>query len=230
MLLIDRAGLPPAVVAALKHLASIPNPEFYEKQRMRFSTWGTPRFISAYGEDLQWLRIPRGLTERVDHLLAGLGSRVETIDDRPPVAPIEVEFTGTLRAQQANAVKGLVAHDLGVLVAPPGAGKTVIACAAIAHHKLPTLVIVDRKELVDQWRSRLAEHLDIDLAQVGQIGAGRDRPSGVIDVAMIQSLARRDDSAVFDNYGVVVVDECHHIPAVSFQACVRALAHAAGSA
>jgi hypothetical protein len=221
MLSIERAGLPPAVIAALKHLGSIANPEFYEKQRMRFSTWNTPRFISTYREDLEWLHLPRGLTERVQELFDGLGSRLEVIDARPAVPPVAFTFTGSLRAQQKAAVADLAGHDLGVLVAPPGAGKTVMACAIIAHHQLPTLVIVDRKELVDQWRSRLTEHLDVDPADVGQIGGGRDRPTGVIDVAMIQSLSRRDDPSVFDAYGLVVVDECHHIPAVSFQACVQ---------
>ena len=221
MLSIERAGLPPAVVAALKHLGSIANPEFYEKQRMRFSTWNTPRFISAYGEDLEWLHLPRGLTGRVHELFDGLGSHLEVVDARPAVPSVALTFTGSLRAQQTAAVADLIGHDVGVLVAPPGVGKTVMASAVIAHHQVPTLVIVDRKELVDQWRSRLAEHLDIDPADVGQIGGGRDRLMGVIDVAMIQSLSRRDDSSVFDTYGLVVVDECHHIPAVSFQACVQ---------
>jgi superfamily II DNA or RNA helicase len=221
MLSIERAGLPPAVVAALKHLGSIVNPEFQDKQRMRFSTWGTPRFIRSYGEDLEWLYLPRGLFERVEQLLASLGTRLETVDDRPNVTPIVAAFIGRLRAQQSVAVVALVDHELGVLVAPPGAGKTVMACAVIAHHRVPTIVIVDRKELLDQWRSLLAAHLDIDAAQIGQMGGGRDRLTGMVDVAMIQSLIRRDDPAVFDNYGLVVVDECHHIPAVSFQACVQ---------
>jgi len=222
MLSIERAGLPPAVVAALKHLGSIANPEFYEKQRMRFSTWDTPRFISCYGEDLEWLHLPRGLTERVDELISGLDSRLDVIDDRPAPEPVGLRFVGALRPEQATAVADLIDHDLGVLVAAPGAGKTVMACAVIAHHNLPTLVIVDRKELVDQWRARLADHLGIDPTGIGQIGGGRNKPTGVIDIAMIQSLARRDEAALFDAYGLVVVDECHHIPAVSFSACVQA--------
>jgi superfamily II DNA or RNA helicase len=218
---IERAGLPPAVVAALKHLGSIANPEFYEKQRMRFSTWNTPRFISCYGEDLEWLHLPRGLTERTVELLEGLGSTVEVDDRRAEPDPIDVQFRGTLRPQQATAVAGLAPHDRGVLVAPPGAGKTVMACAVIARHRTPTLVVVDRKELIDQWRSRLTEHLDIDPARIGQIGGGKNKPTGTIDVAMVQSLTRRGDPSVFDPYGLVVVDECHHIPAVSFAACVE---------
>lgn len=221
VLSVERAGLPPAVIAALKHLGSIPNPEFYEKQRMRFSTWNTPRFITAYGEDLEWIHLPRGLTEHVERLLQRLDSSLAVTDDRPDVEPIELTLTARLRPQQAAAVEALTPHDLGVLVAPPGSGKTVMACAVIAHHHVPTLVVVDRKELVEQWRSRLVEHLDLDPGQIGQIGGGRDRPTGVVDVAMIQSLARRDDPTVFDRYGLVVVDECHHLPAVSFQACVQ---------
>src|SRR5439155_22242335 len=92
---IERAGLPPAVAAALKHLGSIANPEFYEKQRMRFSTWNTPRFISCYREDLEWLHLPRGLTERVSELLGGLGSWLEIGDDRADPSPVDLCFRGT---------------------------------------------------------------------------------------------------------------------------------------
>jgi superfamily II DNA or RNA helicase len=218
---IERACLPPAVVAALKHLSSIANPEFYEKQRMRFSTWNTPRFISTYEEDLEWLHLPRGLTERVDDLIVGLGSRLDIADDRPEAQPVDIGFTGTLRPQQRAAVDALVGHDLGVLVAPPGAGKTVMACAVIAHHQVRTLVVVDRKELIGQWRTQLHEQLSLDPERIGQIGGGRDDPTGTVDVAMIQSLARRNDRSIFDAYGLVVVDECHHLPAVSFSTCVQ---------
>ena len=221
MLSIERAGLPSAVVATLKHLGSIANPEFYEKQRLRFSTWDTPRFVSCYSEDLEWLHLPRGLTERVIGLVSSLGSTVELADDRADPPPIALTFVGALRPQQQAAVADLVGHDRSVLVAPPGAGKTVMACAVIADWGTPTLVVVDRKELLDQWRTRLAEHLGLGPTEIGQIGGGKDKPSGVVDVAMLQSLARRDDPAMFDRYGLVVVDECHHLPAVSFAACVQ---------
>ena len=96
-----------------------------------------------------------------------------------------------------------------------------MACAVIADHCVPTLVVVDRKELFDQWRTRLAEYLGLGPKEIGQIAGGRDKPSGVVDVAMFQSLSRRDDPAIFDRYGLVVVDECHHLPAVSFAACIQ---------
>jgi superfamily II DNA or RNA helicase len=113
-------------------------------------------------------------------------------------------------------------HDRGVIVAPPGTGKTVMACAVIAHHDTPTLVLVDRKPLVDQWSDRLRENLGLDPGQIGVIGGGKNHPTGLIDVAMIQSLARGDEQAArFERYGLIVVDDCRHLPAVSFEACVR---------
>jgi len=219
---IERSGLPPALLAALKHLASIHNPVFYKKQRMRFSTWDTPRFIRCYEEDLEWIHIPRGLTERVTELIVSFGSRLDVSDVRPQHQGIGFEFVGELRPHQRDAVDAATLHDLGVIVAPPGTGKTVMACAVIAHHDLRTLVLVDRKPLLDQWRDRLREHLGLDPGQIGVIGGGKNKPTGVVDVAMIQSVARREKPAeLFERYGLVVVDECHHLPAVSFEACVR---------
>lgn len=222
MLSVRRAGLPPALVAALKHLASLANPEFYEKERMRFSTWDTPRFIRCYREDLEWLHLPRGLIGQVTELIHTVGSRLDVVDRRPAHDVVELHHATTLRAHQQAAVDAVVDHDLSVIVAPPGSGKTVTACAVIAHHQQPTLILVDRKPLLAQWRERLGEHVGLDDDQIGVIGGGKNKPGGVVDVAMIQSLARRErPDDLFANYGLVVVDECHHLPAVSFETCVR---------
>ncbi len=217
-------GLPPSLVAAFKHLASLHNPEYYEKERLRFSTFRTPRFVRCYWEDLEHLHLPRGLLPQCEKLAQEAGSRLEVADNRPHAPRIELEFHGSLTAQQEQAVRELARHELGVLVAPPGEGKTVMACALIARHAVPTLVLVDRKPLAEQWRQRLRDHLGLDHRQVGQVGGGRNRLSGVVDLATIQTLARRDDEAngqLFARYGLVVVDECHHIPAVTFDRCLR---------
>lgn len=222
MLSIRRSGLPPAMVAGLKHLASISNPTFHEKERLRFSTWDTPRFIRCYREDLDWLSVPRGLIDPVCQLIANAGSELELTDNRTVLEAIDLEFNGTLRPHQRVAFDAAKNDDLGVVVAPPGAGKTVLACALIAHHAQPTLVLVDRKPLLEQWRARLIEFLGLKADQIGSIGGGNNEPSGFVDVAMIQSVARLDQpEALFANYGLVVVDECHHLPAVSFESTVR---------
>jgi len=220
MLAVNRIGLPPSFLAALKHVASLHNPDFYEKERNRFWTGNTPRFIRCYRETLDQLLLPRGVRPQAEAIATEAGSRLEIVEAYDSTEAVEYEPLATLRPDQQTAVDALVAHELGVLVAPPGAGKTVIACALIALHRVPTLVIVDRQPLIEQWRDRLTTYLGLDKKRVGQIGPKR-KASGVVDLAMVQSLARRDDLAeVTACYGLVVVDECHHVPAVTFERAV----------
>jgi hypothetical protein len=222
MLAIDRIGLPPALVSALKHLASLHNPEYYEKERLRLSTWNTPRLIRCYEETIDQLLLPRGLRDVAASLVVEAGSHLEVRETAWAFRAIEVRLSAVLDSDQQVAFDELRRHELGVLVAPPGTGKTVVGCAVIAQRTTSTLVLVDRQPLAEQWRERLQEHLGLKRRQIGTLGGGAGRLRGVVDVAMVQSLARREDiRELTSGYGLVIVDECHHVPAVTFERVVR---------
>jgi superfamily II DNA or RNA helicase len=207
--------LGPAMIAAVKHAASIRNPEFDARQRARRSTWDTPRFLYSYDETAEGdLVLPRGLHQLLTELVDSAESTLH-IDDKRATGDSHVfSCQTTLRSEQAHAVQHLVEEDTSVLIAPPGTGKTVIACATIASRARSTLILVDRKALADQWRDRLQKHLGF---KCGQIGGGRSKTTGVIDVALLPTLARRNNiEDLTANYGFVVADECHHIAASAF--------------
>ena len=129
MLSIERIGLPAWLIAQLKHLASLHNPKFYENERLRLSNHATPRLIRCYVEELDRLGLPRGLLDAARHVIESAGSSFELDDQRNDPATIEVSPTITLSPHQQAAVDSLIGHDHAVLVAPTGAGKTVMACA-----------------------------------------------------------------------------------------------------
>lgn len=213
---VDKSGLSTSMLAAIKHLASVSNPEFFARQRLRLSTWQTPRVIRAYDEDLTHVHLPRGLRTELEELAQRAGSTLDIQAAWPTVEPLNVAFHGVLTAQQQDAVDDLADRDLGVLVSPPGTGKTVMGCALIAAAGVPSLVLVYRKPLLEQWHDQLCSLLDLSADQIGQLTGGHDRRSGVVDIATVQTLARRDDVAeLTSQYGLLVVDECHHVPAVT---------------
>ncbi|MFG3207303.1 DEAD/DEAH box helicase family protein [Streptomyces sp. NPDC048192] len=223
MLAISTTGLPPQLLAALKHAASFHNPEFYRKQNQRFSTWATPRLVCCFdASDPDWLGLPRGLVDEAAQLIAAAGGTLDVTSELPEPPAITAHFTGQLTTTQRTAVEAMGGHPAGILVAPPGSGKTVMACALIAHHHTPTAVIVNRAELLTQWHERLAAFLDLDDGRVGSLGGGKDRRGHTVDLIMLQTLSHRDaPDDLLDGYGLVIVDECHAVGAPGAEAAIR---------
>ena len=222
-LFIEKDGLPPALLNRLIRLAAFQNPEFYKAQAMRLPTFGKPRIIACAEYFSKHLGLPRGCYDEVSDLFNDLGINIQMTDERMNGTPLDVTFTGMLRDEQQIAIDAMLPHELGVLAATTAFGKTVIAARMIAERKVNTLVLVHRQQLLDQWVERLATFLDIDRKQIGHICGGKHKPTGLVDVAIIQSLCRNgvvDDLVA--HYGHLVVDECHHLAAISFEQVARA--------
>ena len=217
-LFVSKAGLPSPLINEIKRLAAFQNPEFYKKQQMRLSTMATPRVITC-AEDLpQFVGLPRGCRSELEALLRDHGIALEVEDQRTGGVPLGFQFQGTLTSAQRTAVQALCAHDIGVFVAPPGVGKTVVGTYLVAARACSTLILVHRKPLLDQWLAQLSLFLGLEPKQIGQIGAGKKTGNGRLDVAMIQSLVRKEEvQDIVATYGQVIVDECHHLSAVSYE-------------
>lgn len=222
MLFIAKHGLPERMINRLSRLAAFQNPEFYQAQSLRLSTFGKPRIIGCAEEFPNHLALPRGCADEVMGLLRECGTTVKLEDKRHAGNPVDVRFHGALRPAQSKAVEAVLAYEIGVLSAPTAFGKTVAAAAVIAARKTNTLIIVHRTQLLDQWRNRLTTFLQIDDREIGAIGAGKRSPTGAIDVAIMQSLVRKGVVRdVVANYGQVIVDECHHVSAFSFERVMK---------
>ena len=217
-LFVEKAGLPSALLNQVKRLAAFQNPEFYKKQSLRLSTALTPRVITCTEDLPQHIALPRGCRFDLEALLREYAITLDVDDQRVTGSPLHTRFEGTLTPIQARAAEAILAHDMGVFVAPPGAGKTVVGAYLVASRACSTLILVHRQPLLDQWRAQLAMFLGVDQKEIGQIGGGKRAGNGRIDIAMIQSLVRKDRvDDIVASYGQVIVDECHHAPAVSFE-------------
>jgi superfamily II DNA or RNA helicase len=219
---VAKKGLPAAMLNRLLRIAAFQNPEFYKAQSMRLSTYDKPRVIGC-GDDLpQHIALPRGSLADALELLQHHSVKATILDETYSGAPIGVEFRGILREHQAEAAQSVIAHDEGVICAPTAFGKTVLAAWLIAQRNVPSLVLVHRQQLLDQWRERLAMFLELPVEQIGQIGGGKTKRTGRIDVAVIQSLYQQQSVKDFvAEYGHIVVDECHHLSAFTFEKVMR---------
>jgi superfamily II DNA or RNA helicase len=236
-LYIDKSGISSSALNASKRLAAFRNPEFYKAQAMRLSTFDKPRIISCSDETKAYLCLPRGLKEEVREFLENNGVKIELTDKTNRGRKIDVMFNGELRTEQLAAADALLAHSNGILSATTAFGKTVIGAYLIAERKVNTLVLVHRTNLLLQWRERLNEFLTVSeeplieltpkgrkrkKTVIGQIGGGKNNPSSIIDVAVMQSLVSCGEVKGFvRNYGMVIADECHHVSAFSFEQILK---------
>jgi len=214
--------LPQTLANRLIRLAAFQNPEFYKAQAMRMSVWDKPRVIGCAENFPLHIALPRGCLDAAKALLTENGIRIDLNDERYSGERIEVNFAGNLRPDQETAVSAMLKHDAGVLCAPTAFGKTVSAAAMIARRGVNALVLVHRTELLKQWQERLQSFLGVGKGIVGRIGGGKSKLTGKIDIAVIQSLSRQGEvNELVEQYGHVIVDECHHVGAVSFDAILK---------
>ncbi len=219
---VPKADLPPSLRNVIIRLAAFQNPEFYKAQAMRLPTYGKPRVISCAEDHALHIGLPRGCLEELLELCRALHIKVVVKDERFAGHPLLVAFTGALRPDQTKAAEAMLAYDMGVLSATTAFGKTVLAAWLVAKRGVNTLVLVHRQQLMEQWVERLSQFLGLPIKEIGRWGAGRKKLIGKIDVALIQSLVRK--GAVHDlvaGYGHLIVDECHHLSAHSFELVAR---------
>lgn len=234
----DKIYIPLKAVSAkvlnhLKRIASFKNPEFYSKQALRLSTYSTPRIISCFDITDDYLAMPRGCEDAILSFLNENGVRYNIVDETNHGTPISVSFQGKEREEQLAAINALLMHSNGVLHATTAFGKTVTAAAIIARKKVNTLILVHSKALLAQWHERLTEFLSIDYVEppvpkkrgrhkkfspIGCLDSTDNSLHGIVDIALIQSCLD-DDSVkpIVENYGMVIVDECHHVSSITFE-------------
>jgi len=218
----EKAKLPQALTNRLIRLAAFQSPEFYKAQAMRMSVWDKPRVIGNAENYPHHIALPRGCLDAALDLLRENDIACDLRDERFGGEAINAFFAGTLRLDQEAAVTEMLKHDTGVLCAPTAFGKTVTAAAMIARRGVNTLVLVHRTELLKQWQERLQTFLGVGKGIVGTIGGGKAKPTGEIDIAVMQSVSRQGNvNPLVENYGQVIVDECHHVGAASFDAILK---------
>ena len=234
----DKIYIPLKAVSAkvlnhLKRIASFKNPEFYSKQALRLSTYSTPRIISCFDITDDYLAMPRGCEDAILSFLNENGAKYNIVDETNHGTPISVSFQGKEREEQQAAINALLMHSNGVLHATTAFGKTVTAAAIIARKMVSTLILVHSKALLAQWHERLTEFLSIDyvdpsmtkergrrkkFSTIGCLDSTSNSLHGIVDVALIQSCLDGDSVKPFvENYGMVIVDECHHVSSVTFE-------------
>ena len=237
LLYIKKAGISQKALNQIKRLAAFRNPDFYKSQAMRLPVYNKPRVIDTSDETEQYLCIPRGCKDSLTDLVESANSTIDFIDKRNAGNPIRLHFNGQLRDEQQLAANAMLEHKNGILSATTAFGKTVVASYLISERKVNTLILVHSSALLQQWKKSLSEFLVFEdklpeqpkkrgrqkkLSHIGQLGATKNTLNNIVDIAIMQSVVSGDGVKEFvKDYGMVIVDECHHVSAFTFERILR---------
>lgn len=235
MLFVPKKNLSADAMNKIKRLAAFRNPDFYKSQAMRLSTYNKPRIICTADMYDDYLALPRGCEEALCDLLDKYQTEYKFVDKTNYGMKISIEFNGELRDEQMSAAEAMLQHNIGVLSATTAFGKTVIASYLIGERKTNTLILVHTQSLMTQWKKALSQFLKFNIktpekakgrrkqnSPIGVIGAGKNTLNGIVDVAVMQSLIAGDEvKTLVRDYGMIIVDECHHVSAVNFEKVLK---------
>ena len=218
---LNRSGIPSKLINYLKEELNFSNSEYFIKKKTGRNTWGTERFFNLIEESENQIIIPRGFIGKLLRYCKQENIEFQFQDKRNKHKPIHFSVNVTLHAHQKTVMEVVSKKEFGVITAPPGSGKTVIGLKIIAEKQQPAMIIVHRKQLMEQWVERIQAFLGIPKNEIGKIGQGKTKPGKMITIAMIQSLGKQlekhEGEEITNSYGTIIIDECHHIPAKSFR-------------
>ena len=224
---INRNVMPLALINFLKDELNFANSEYFIKKKLGKTTWKTESYFKLIEETTQDIVIPRGFIGKLIRFCKEQKIDFEFKDERIKSPLVKFSSSITLRDHQALALEATSKKNFGVIVAPPGTGKTIIGLKIIAEKQQPALILVHRKQLADQWIERIQSFLGIPKHEIGRIGQGKAHPGKAITVGMIQSfnklIEKNESSELLKSFGTIIVDECHHVPAETYKSVISKL-------
>ena len=216
---IPTMNLSKSLISKLKSFASFENPQIKILLSLRKPLFNTPKYIKSFDENENHLILPRGLKERIVDFFNENAVPFSFIDKRNFQKIETKKVTFNLRPEQNDAIKEIKKSDFSICVAPPGFGKTLLGAKIFELRACSTLIVVNKNMLLNQWIERFVDYFGYEKKDIGYLGKGHNKLNGQIDVATMQSL--KNDPDVINNYSFVIVDECHHIPAITFEQIVK---------